>query len=184
MEIETSIETREGRLNQLIGLTVLLFSVVMALGKIKDDNIVQAMQQDKVQSVDIWNEYQAKRLKRHLQQNSAEIIEALDPSDRNRERVKKLREDVERYEAESETLATQAKALDSKYDLASYRDDQFDLADAMLSISIALAGITALTRKRWMMMVSWGFGLGGMAFTAAGFAGWALHPDKLIQWLT
>ncbi|HET8704954.1 MAG TPA: DUF4337 domain-containing protein [Pseudomonadales bacterium] len=184
MEIDTSIETKEGRLNQLVGLTVLLFSVTMALGKIKDDNIVQAMQQYKVQSVDVWNEYQAKRLKRHLQQNSAEIIEALDSSERNVERLKKLREDVERYESESKTLAEQARQLDDNYDKASYRDDQFDLADAMLSISIALAGITALTRKPWMMAVSWIFGLGGATFTIAGFAGWALHPDKLIQFLT
>ncbi len=184
MEIETSFETKEGRLNQYVGLTVLLFSVVMALGKIKDDNIVQAMQQEKVQSVDVWNEYQAKRLKRHLQQNSAEIIEALDPSGRNAERIKTLRDDVDRYEAESKDLAAKAKALDDQYDLQSYRDDQFDLADAMLSIAIALAGITALTRKRWMMITSWVFGLGGIAFTTAGFAEWALHPDAIIRWLT
>ena len=47
MEISQSGATNENYLNKLVGLTILLLSVVMSIGKIKDDNIVQAMQAKK-----------------------------------------------------------------------------------------------------------------------------------------
>lgn len=35
-------------------------------------------------------------------------------------------------------------------DAMNVHDDPFDLAEACLSVGIALAGVTALTRKRWL----------------------------------
>ena len=37
-------EGSDRRLNRLVAITVVMLSVAMAVGKIKDDNIVQAMQ--------------------------------------------------------------------------------------------------------------------------------------------
>ena len=47
----------------MVATTVVALSAVMAVGKIKDDNIVQAMQADQACKIDLWNEYQATRLK-------------------------------------------------------------------------------------------------------------------------
>ena len=47
-------------------MTVALVSVFMAVTKVKDDNIVQAMLQTKSDAVDSWNEYQSKKLKHHM----------------------------------------------------------------------------------------------------------------------
>ena len=54
------------RRNNTVALTVVVLATVLGLCKIKDDNIVQAMQQAKADAVDNWNQYQATRLKLHV----------------------------------------------------------------------------------------------------------------------
>jgi Domain of unknown function (DUF4337) len=54
------------RLNNWIAVSVAVLAAFMAIAKVKDDNIVQAMQQAKSDAVDTWSEYQSKRIKHHL----------------------------------------------------------------------------------------------------------------------
>ena len=54
------------RLNTWVAVCVALLATFMAVTKVKDDNIVQAMLQAKSDAVDTWSEYQAKRIKQHL----------------------------------------------------------------------------------------------------------------------
>jgi hypothetical protein len=64
------------------------------------------------------------------------------------------------------------------------RDDQFDMSEACLSVGIALFGVTALTQRRWLLIVALVFASFGFAFGVAGFAGWNLHPDWLARLLS
>src|SRR4051812_21700930 len=70
MEVEINAEAKNKQLNTLVAITVVILSVFMGISKIKDDNIVQAMQQAKADAVDTWNEYQAKKVKLHLTENA------------------------------------------------------------------------------------------------------------------
>ena len=64
---EINVESKtSGRLNSLVAISVALLAAFMAVTKVKDDNIVQAMLQAKSDAVDTWGEYQAKRIKHHL----------------------------------------------------------------------------------------------------------------------
>ena len=63
-------------------------------------------------------------------------------------------------------------------------DDQFDFSEAALSVAIALAGITALTQKRWLLVVSGVFMAFGLLFGLSGFLGWNLNPAALMGWLS
>ena len=52
-----------------------------------------------------------------------------------------------------------------------------------MSVAIALLGVTALTRKRWLLGVAIIFlGLGAF-FGVAGFVGLPIHPETAIKWL-
>ena len=51
------------RLNNMVAVTVVAFSVLLGLCNIKDGNIVQAMSVAKADSVDTWGDYQATRTK-------------------------------------------------------------------------------------------------------------------------
>src|SRR5438046_10429398 len=66
MEVELTAEAKDKRINRLVALTVVILSVAMGLGNIKDGNIVQAMAQAQANSLDRWNEYQATRTKLHI----------------------------------------------------------------------------------------------------------------------
>ena len=54
MEVEISGAARDRRLDKLVAATVLGLTVFVAFCKIKDDNIVQAMQVAKADAVDTW----------------------------------------------------------------------------------------------------------------------------------
>jgi hypothetical protein len=54
----------------------------------------------------------------------------------------------------------------------------------MLSIALALFGITALTRKRLMFVVAAVFAGYGCVLGVAAFVGMSLHPEFLARWLS
>ena len=74
-----------------------------------------------------------------------------------------------------------ARGLEDKYDALNYRDDQFDLSDAALSVSLAMLAVTALTRKRWLLWTSLVFAAFGAAMGLAGLLGLPLHPNWLSK---
>src|SRR5437868_14672909 len=80
MEVEVSAEAKDKRINRLVALTVVVLSVTMGLGNIKDGNIVQAMAQAQANSLDRWNEYQATRTKLHIVETARAQLAAAAPT--------------------------------------------------------------------------------------------------------
>jgi hypothetical protein len=58
------------------------------------------------------------------------------------------------------------------------------MAEATLSLAVALYGVTALTQKRGLLVVALAFMTMGFVLGLAGFAGWSIHPDLLARLLT
>ncbi|MHB8472729.1 MAG: DUF4337 domain-containing protein [Gammaproteobacteria bacterium] len=189
MEIEISSEVKNKRLNMLVAITVLLLSVNMAIYKVKDDNIVQAMQLAKADAVDTWSEYQAKKIKLHLTENTLRQAEMLGESgaikpDVLHKESALLQGEITRYKSELQQLQQRAKKFEAQYDALNYHDDQFDMSDAALSIAIAVAAVAVLTDVWFLLYFSWAAGAAGIVFGLAGFFGWQLHPDWLAALLS
>jgi hypothetical protein len=98
-------------------------------------------------------------------------------------RIETYHGQVARYEREKEELKTQAEGYEHQYETLNVRHDQFDLAEAGISVAIALLGVTALTRKRWLLGVAGVFLALGVLFGVAGFLNLNLHADALVSWL-
>jgi hypothetical protein len=92
--------------------------------------------------------------------------------------------DIERYTRDEKELQDKAKSFEARYDALNYRDDQFDLSDASLSVSLAMLAVTALTRKRWLLWLSFVFAIFGAIMGTAGLFGLHLHPDWLSRLLS
>lgn len=97
-----------------------------------------------------WNYYQAKSNKQNLAELSVTLT-----SGEAREKFEKA---VERYKAEKEEIKTAAekleeaaKAADHKSEAEMHVHERWALATTLLQIAIALAAITLLTRKRWLL---------------------------------
>ena len=189
MEVEVGGAARDRRLDKLVAATVLGLTVFVTFCKIKDDNIVQAMQVAKADAVDTWNEYQATRLKLHLGESGLGQLgfiaagRGLDAREVEGERAR-LQQAVDKYRTESDQLRAKAQGLEGQYDALNYRDDQFDLSDALVSIALALAATAALTELYWLPACAWVAGGLGVLMEVAGFTAWPIHPDALVTFLT
>jgi DNA repair ATPase RecN len=193
-EISEAVEkARESRLNTAVAVFVALSATFMALNNVKDGNIVQAMQQAQANGVDEWAYYQAKGTKQNMAIAAREQIElmrdtTLNPSPEVQavfaKRIKEYTDLEKKYETEKEDIKHKAEGFQKQYDDLNVHDDQFDMAEAILSVAIALFGVTALTQKKWLLGIGIAFATTGTILGLAGFAGWNLHPDWLASLLS
>jgi len=179
MEVELTAEAKDKRINRLVALTVVVLSVAMGLGNIKDGNIVQAMAQAQANSLDRWNEYKATRTKLHIVETARAQLAAAAPSAAVQKTVADFDADTAKYKAESPKLAKAAQGFSDQYDALNMHDDQFDAAEAMLATAISIAAVAALTESWVPLIAAWVIGAFGLFMTICGFAGWPFHPDVL-----
>jgi hypothetical protein len=183
-------EARAARLNAAVAVTVAVLATFMGICKVKDDNIVQAMQQAQADRLDHWAYYQARNLRQEVAEAtviqlelarqgapaaSAGIYEAP---------IAKFRALAEEQSRKKEELRTQAEQDQARYDALNYRDDQFDLSDAMIAIAIAMLAVTALTRLwplYWASLIPAAF---GVLMGIAGLTSLPIHPDALVKLLS
>src|SRR4051812_15840918 len=59
-------DRRTARLNMLVAATVAILATFMGICKVKDDNIVQAMQQAQANKLDHWAFYQARNIREEV----------------------------------------------------------------------------------------------------------------------
>jgi hypothetical protein len=177
---------KSSRLNMTVAVTVALLSTFMGICKVKDDNIVQAMQQAQANKLDHWAFYQARNIREEvakstllqLQLSAAAAPEAARAD--YRQAVTRYQQLVVEQEKKKDELRAQATQDQKEYDASNFRDDQFDLSDAFLAITVALLAVTSLTQQRWLYRLSLFPAAFGVAMGLAGLFGWAIHPN----WLT
>ena len=195
-QIQEAVAQAQGsnsRLNSAVAVLVALVATSMAVFNIKDGNVVQAMAQAQAASIDTWSYYQSKSTKQHLAESMVdqltiqrELGVGLAPAGRQLldRKIAEYQAVAQRYEKEKETIKAQADGYQKEYDRLNVHDDQFDMAEAAMSVAIALAGVTALTRKRWLLGLALLFAVFGGVLGVAGFLGWSLHPDALARLLS
>jgi hypothetical protein len=179
-----------GRLNAVVAVTVAILATFMGICKVKDDNIVQAMQQAQADKLDHWSYYQARNLRQEIAEATVlqlELARDAQPGGRSAaydEAIAKYRALAKDQAAKKEDVRQQALQDQKKYDDLNFRDDQFDLSDALLAIAIAVLAVTALTQLwplYWAALVPTFFGI---LMGCAGLGGWNLHPDALVRLLS
>jgi hypothetical protein len=187
---EAAAQQKTARLNAAVAITVAVLATFMGICKVKDDNIVQAMQQAQADKIDHWSFYQARNIRQELAETTALQLELTRPdataatAAAHDAAIAKYKASAAEQAQKKEQLRAQAEQDQKTYDSLNYRDDQFDLSDALIAIAIAMLAVTALTRLwplYWASMVPTGFGvLMGMA----GLASLPIHPDALVKLLS
>ncbi len=112
----------------------------------------------KTEASNQWNYYQAKSSKQNLAELAVELVPA--------ERKAALAREVDRYKAEkgdikkaAEKLEAEATNWDQRSDAEMHLHHRWAQATTALQVSIALAAIALLTRRKWL---AWG--VGGVSF--------------------
>jgi uncharacterized protein DUF4337 len=143
-----------------VALSTAILAVLAAIaGLLSGKNANEAML-SQIESSDQWNYYQAKSIKASVLDAKIALATTRDESD-----VAKR----ERYEKEQEEIKSEAeqKQTQSKSDF--HRHEVYARGVTMFQIGIAIAAISALTRKRRFWIVSLLFGLAGCVFLVLGF---------------
>src|SRR6267142_103535 len=188
MDTDTKSEGANRRLNDLVAVNVVILTVFAAISKVKDDNINQAMQKAKSESVDAWAEYQAARIKLHVDENGLSMLRLLETTGQidktlAAKQAAEYEADIKKYEERSKETRAKAERLEAEYERLNFRDDQFDMSDVFLSIAVAVSAVAALVDRFALLYFAWGSGAIGLGFGIAGFAGWNFRPEWLAQLL-
>ena len=178
------------RLNIWVAVTVALLATFMGICKVKDDNIVQTMQQAQANKLDHWSFYQARNIREDVAKATVVQLK-LGMLGRSPQEQAAYTQAIREYETlaadqarKKDELKRQAAQDQVDYDSANFRDDQFDLSDALLAIAISLLAVTALTHQRWLYFLALVPTASGIAMGLSGLMGLSLHPTALIRLLS
>jgi ribosomal protein S13 len=181
---------RSRKLNTLVAISVALLATFMGICKVKDDNIVQAMQQAQASKIDDYSWYQARNIREEIARATVAELTA-QAAAAPREAQATYLEQIKVYQGIAEEQAEKKKSqqadadqADKTYNELNYHDDQFDLSDAMLALAISLLAMTALTQKRWLFALAMAPTVFGAVMGLAGLFGWTIHPNLLTKLLS
>jgi len=117
----------------------------------------------KAEASNQWNFYQSKSQKENLAKFAGSLI--TDP-----EKLAFYKKEAERYAKEKDEIKAKAEAFDKESKEANIRSEEalhpyekLEISMTFLEIAIALASVTALTNKRWLLYVAGGAALVGCA---------------------
>jgi len=173
-------EASKSPINSRVALFVAIAATVMALCNVKDGNIVQAMSQAQAHALNSWSYFEAKSTKQNITENALETVKLLDRPG-NDTLVRMYQAKIDRYEREKAEIKKQAEGFEKEYDDLNLFDDQFDMTEALLTIAIAMLGITSLTQKKWLLYFSSAVGLLGVLLGLAAFLKISLHSDLMSK---
>ncbi len=78
-------------------------------------------------------------------------------------------------------IKIKAEGFQKEYEDINIFDDQFDMTEAFLSISIAMFGITALTQKKWLLWFAGMISLAGFILGLTAFLKISLHSNFISK---
>jgi hypothetical protein len=107
-------------------------------------------------ATDQWAYYQAKNIRFHEAQSTADILASLAGTETrlpatDRQRIDTLRakylREAESYSGEKDDISEKAKEYESERDVLSRRADRFDAGEAFLEIGLVICSLTLLTKR-------------------------------------
>lgn len=189
LDLAEQKDKRKDRLNNAVALTIALLATFMGICKLKDENIVQAMEQAQVDRNDTWAWFQARNVRKEVLDTAADEMRALNgtlppgPQPALSALAEKFSAASTDQVAKMGELKEKAEGFVTAYDQLNFHDDQFDLMEAGLSIAISVLAIAALTDSFGLYYAALVPAAFGVIMGLAGLFSWQLHPDTIAKWL-
>ena len=142
-----------------VALSTAILAVLAAIAGLLSGSHANEAMMNQIEASDQWGYYQAKSIKASVLE--AKTTLAAEATEKDKEKAAKYQEEQTEIKAEAEHKETEAKSNFHKHEV-------FARSVTMFQIAIAIAAISALTRKRRYWFVSLVFGLVGLAFLVLG----------------
>ena len=138
-----------------VALSTAILAVLAAIaGLLSGEHANEAMM-NQIESSDHWNYYQAKGIKASVLDAKMSLTGAPNESDQSK---------LQRYEKEQEQIKSEAERKEAAAKSNFHKHEVFARGVTMFQIAIAIAAISALTRRRKFWIVSLLFGVVGCVF--------------------
>src|SRR5262245_16469623 len=138
-----------------VALSTAILAVLAAIAGLLSGQHVNEAMMNQIEASNQWNYYQAKSIKASVLDAKMSLSGAPNESDQ-------LKRD--RYEKEQQKIKSEAEHKEAEAKLNFHKHEVFARGVTMFQIAIAIAAISALTRKRSFWLVSLLFGVAGCVF--------------------
>ena len=142
-----------------VALSTAILAVLAAIAGLLSGKHANEAMMSQIEASDQWNYYQAKSIKASVL--DAKIALATSPSEGDSQKR-------DRYETEQEEIKSKAEEKEHEAKSNFHQHEVFAHSVTMFQIAIAIAAISALTRKRRFWIVSLLFGIAGCVFLVLG----------------
>ena len=138
-----------------VALSTAILAVLAAIAGLLSGQHVNEAMMNQIESSDQWNYYQAKSIKASVLDAKMSLAGAPNESDESK---------LQRYEKEQEQIKSEAERKEAAAKSNFHKHEVFARGVTMFQIAIAIAAISALTRRRKFWIVSLLFGGVGCVF--------------------
>jgi hypothetical protein len=154
------------KISLAISILAVLVAMVTVLGHRSHTDAVLSQ----AKASDMWNEYQAKRIRSSQLSGIQDMLELQPSSDAGAVAAKLKTYGAQQEKWKDETKDEREKALDFEKDVqhAERQATRYDIGEALLQISVVLCSVTLFTRKRLYFLAGLTVGLVGLVAAASG----------------
>lgn len=165
-------ETATSSSNKRIALLIAMLALMLAFSEIGGKNAEQESIAKNIEASNLWSFFQAKTIRGTALRTAAEAMEvdlaaATEPATRERmqKRIDGWKQTIARYDSEPDTnegrkeLVMRAKTAEAVRDIASARDDKYDIVSGLLQIAIVISSAAIITGVTMLAVTGAGLGL-------------------------
>ena len=138
-----------------VALSTAILAVLAAIASLLSSEYANEAMMNQIEASDQWSYYQAKSIKASVLDAKMSLAGTPNESDQSKR---------DRYEKEQEEIKSEAEHKEAAAKSNFHKHEVFARGVTMFQIAIAIAAISALTRKRRFWIVSLLFGAAGCAF--------------------
>src|SRR5256885_6478939 len=142
-----------------VALSTAILAVLAAIAGLLSGKHANEAMMSQIEASDQWSYYQAKSIKASVLDAKMSLATNADAKDR---------EKAARYEEEQSEIKSEAERKQTEARANFHRHEVYARGVTMFQIAIAVAAISALTRKRRFWLVSLLFGVAGCVFVVLG----------------
>lgn len=143
-----------------VALSTAILAVLAAITGLLSGMHANEAMMSQIESSDQWSYYQAKSIKASVLDAKVALSNSPNEADAQKR---------DRYEKEQEEIKSEAEQKQAEAKSHFHQHEVFARGVTMFQIAIAIAAISALTKKRRFWIVSLLFGIAGAVFLALGF---------------
>lgn len=154
-----------------VAVTLSILAVLVAIATLFGHRAATEELYLQTKATDQWSFYQAKNMRLHAMQSVADLLDTLEPVQKEKAEAvrEKYLQEAERYRQEMDGIGEQAKEFEKERELVGRREDRFDASEVVLEIALIICSLTLLTRRKFFWYSGIALGVAGLGVMISGF---------------